>query len=244
MSALKYSIIICVLVYSTGLPAQTPDNGNDKTVVLTFDDACKSHYTIVAPLLKRYGFGATFFVCEFPHNFGDTTKSMTWGQIQQLSAMGFEIGNHTWHHRNVDKLTAGELNTELTYIEEKCDSLGIPRPVNFAYPAYVTDSAALPVLRLHGYLTARGGGDRAYDMETDDPLYVPSYTIKGEDRDYFYHAVAQAEKNKVVIFTIHGVPDEAHPWVSTPPAIFAEYLQYLYDHHYHVIAMRDLHVLK
>ena len=33
----------------------------DKLVVLTFDDAIISHYTNVAPLLKKYKFGATFF---------------------------------------------------------------------------------------------------------------------------------------------------------------------------------------
>ena len=32
----------------------------DKTVVLTFDDGCLSHFDFVAPLLKKHGFGATF----------------------------------------------------------------------------------------------------------------------------------------------------------------------------------------
>ena len=37
----------------------------DKLVVLTFDDAVLSHYTNVAPLLKKYKFGGTFFVTVF-----------------------------------------------------------------------------------------------------------------------------------------------------------------------------------
>ena len=37
-------------------PAAVPD----KLVVLTFDDAVKSHLAFVAPLLKELGFGATF----------------------------------------------------------------------------------------------------------------------------------------------------------------------------------------
>lgn len=36
----------------------------DKLVVLTFDDSKASHYTVVRPLLKKYGFGATFFITE------------------------------------------------------------------------------------------------------------------------------------------------------------------------------------
>ena len=50
----------------------------DHLVVLSFDDAASSHYHIVAPVLKKYHFGATFFVCEFPPDFSDTTRYMTW----------------------------------------------------------------------------------------------------------------------------------------------------------------------
>jgi lysophospholipase L1-like esterase len=43
-----------------------------------------------------------------------------------------------------------------------------------------------------------------------------------------------------VVLTIHGVPDYAHPSVTTPPDLFEEYLTYLRDNHYTVIALRDL----
>ena len=45
---------------------------------------------------------------------------------------------------------------------------------------------------------------------------------------------------RVVVLTIHGVPDTAHPHVNTPPELFAEYMQFLHDDHYTVIAMREL----
>src|SRR3954470_3728700 len=75
----------------------------DKLVVLSFDDGPVSHATTVAPLLKKYGFTATFFVCEFPPDFSDKTKYMSWQQMQQLDKMGFEVANHTHHHVNVKK---------------------------------------------------------------------------------------------------------------------------------------------
>src|SRR5260221_1665277 len=34
----------------------------DKLILLTFDDAAKSHRTFASPLLKELGFGATFLV--------------------------------------------------------------------------------------------------------------------------------------------------------------------------------------
>ena len=77
----------------------------DKVVVLTFDDGVASHATFVAPLLKKYGFGGTFFVCEFPPDFEDKTKYMTWEQIQQLDKAGFEVANHTRNHTHVTKMS-------------------------------------------------------------------------------------------------------------------------------------------
>ena len=70
----------------------------DKTVVLTFDDAVKSHRTFVAPLLKELGFRATFFVTH--RWMGEPENFMTWQEIAELHQMGFEIGNHTWTHND------------------------------------------------------------------------------------------------------------------------------------------------
>ena len=54
---------------------------------------------MAAGLLKKYGFGATFFVTEgfdFPTNKRD---DMTWDEIARLHRDGFEIGNHTRDHK-------------------------------------------------------------------------------------------------------------------------------------------------
>ncbi|MFD0794842.1 polysaccharide deacetylase family protein [Mucilaginibacter litoreus] len=236
------SVIYLVLIWQTVCAQSliTPDiDGKGKTVILTFDDASQSHYGVIPQMLKPYNFGATFYVCEFPPDFADSTKYMNWGQIQALSQMGYEIGNHTWHHRNVAELKPQELDAELTYIEEKCKELGIPKPQAFAYPGYTTDSAAIPVLKKHGYLTARTGGDKPWQPAIDHPFYVPSFTIKGNDPAYFYNALKQATTDNAIIFCVHGVPDNAHDWVNTSPEVFKTYLQYLHSHHFKVVSMAE-----
>ena len=217
----------------------------DRVVVLTFDDAVKSHYTTVAPLLRRYGFGATFFVTEFQQPpFADTTLYMTWAQIGELASMGFEVGNHTWKHTHVDRMSRTQFVDELRYVEERTRAAGAPTPVSFAYPAYATSVDAVRTLRDRGYRFARTGGTpayiRAYDPAHDDPLLIPSYTTSATNRDSIIDAFQQARDGKVVVLTIHGIPDTAHPWVTTPVALLEEYLTYLRDHHYRVIALRDL----
>ena len=56
-----------------GIAAHVRKSIPDKLVVLTFDDSKASHYTVVRPLLKKYGFGATFFITRriyVPHEQG------------------------------------------------------------------------------------------------------------------------------------------------------------------------------
>lgn len=212
----------------------------DKLVVLTFDDAVKSHYSYVAPLLKKYGFDATFFVCEFQPDFADTSKYMTWAQMQELSKWGFEIGNHTWHHKHVNKINKQGLISELEYIDQKCDSLRIEKPVSFAYPGYDTYAPAVETLQQQGILLARTGGDRVYNPQKDNPYFIPGFTVLDTNKDLITGALKQAKDGNIVILTFHGIPDTAHDWVTTSPTLFEEYLAILVQQHYKVISMKGL----
>jgi peptidoglycan-N-acetylglucosamine deacetylase len=212
----------------------------DKLVVLTFDDAPVTHYTYVAPLLKQYGFGATFYVCEFPPNYQDTTKYMTWRQMQALGNMGFEVANHTHTHAPVGRLSKEEIANQLAYIENKCDSLGISKPLTFAYPGYSLSPMVLETLQERGYIFARAGGSRAYNPQTDHPYLIPSWATTEKNTDQIMEALQQAKNGQIVVLTIHGVPDYEHPWVTTLPEQFKAYLQYLKDQQYTVISLKAL----
>ncbi|MEN2281609.1 polysaccharide deacetylase family protein [Algoriphagus sp. SE2] len=212
----------------------------DKLVVLTFDDAPASHYSVVAPLLKEFDFGATFYVCEFPPNSKDSTLYMNWRQIQSLHKMGFEVANHTHTHANVSKLSQNDFNSQLGYIEDKCDSLAIPKPINFAYPGYGLNAEALEFLAGLNYKTARAGGSRAYDPLADHPYLIPSWATDETNKEDIIDAFDQATNGKIVVLTIHGVPDLEHPWVNTPPELFKEYLKLLKENDFQVISINDL----
>ncbi|TDB63699.1 polysaccharide deacetylase family protein [Arundinibacter roseus] len=212
----------------------------EKLVVLTFDDGVSTHATTVAPLLKKYGFGGTFFVCEFPPDFADKNKYMSWEQIRQLNEMGFEIGNHTLTHKHVGKLTKAQLLAELDSLESRCVKFGIAKPVNFAYPGYAIHPTAYEVLAEKGYHFARIGGDRPYDPVKDHPFLIPSFTTLKDNREVILKGFEGATQGKIVILTVHGVPDYAHDWVTTPPDLFSEYLDYLHTNKFTVISLRDL----
>jgi peptidoglycan-N-acetylglucosamine deacetylase len=212
----------------------------DKLVVLTFDDAPASHYALVGPMLKKFSFGATFFVCESPPNAADSSLYMNWRQIKVLNDMGFEIGNHTHTHANVSKLGQKEFDRQLAYIEQKCDSLGIKQPISFAYPGYGLNADALKFLGKRPYKFARAGGKRDYDPELDHPFLIPSWATNADNKEEILTALSQAKNGKVLVLTIHGVPDKEHPWVTTPPELFEFYLKYLKEHNFKVIGLREL----
>jgi peptidoglycan/xylan/chitin deacetylase (PgdA/CDA1 family) len=201
-----------------------------------------SQATFVAPLLKKHGFGATFFITEGFEFLVDKKNYMTWEQITELHQDGFEIGNHTRKHSGVTKQKPEQLAADVEFIEQQCVKYGIPKPISFCYPGYATSVAATKLLQERGYLVARAGGEKPFDPTTDNPLMLPqAFDGRPESTlEQFKAAVALAKAGRIAVMTFHGVPDLKHPWVNTSPEKFNAYMQHLKDEGCTVIAMRDL----
>ena len=212
-----------------------------KTIVLTFDDALRNHLEFVAPILNRYAFGATFYVCEFPDaGKFDRNPYMDWTQIAKLSRMGFEIGNHTKTHCHCPALTDTEFLAELSYIEEQCQAYSIPAPCTFAYPGGPVAENVIPLLKEHGYIAARSCGDMVFDPRKDDPFRIMGVPVQDSTGDKFFEVVDRASDSACTVLVFHGVPDKPHPWVNTEPARFERCMKYLAEQNCHVISMKDL----
>ena len=68
-----------------------------KPVLITFDDNRMNQLTYGVPILKKYGFTATFFVVK---KWVDATSSsfMHESELKQLIADGFDVESHTTNH--------------------------------------------------------------------------------------------------------------------------------------------------
>jgi peptidoglycan-N-acetylglucosamine deacetylase len=229
-----------------------PKRVQDKLVVLTFDDAVKSHRTFVAPLLKEFGFRATFFVTQ--NWMSDTANFMSWEDIGELHRMGFEIGNHSWTHPNFgDPAVAARMDDELQRVEVELKRMGVPKPISFAWCGNDFGPEAIAVLKRRGYKLARRGMQPevpygkievgpAFDRSKHHPLLIPTTGDAYPDwtLDHFREAVTEARGGTAAVLQFHGVPDTAHPWVHTPPERFREYMAYLKQNRFRVVALRDL----
>lgn len=242
--------LLCALAHA---PAEAEDKViPDRTVVLTFDDGVRSHLEFVAPLLKELEFNATFFISR--RWLTDTEHFLSWAEVAQLHEMGFEIGNHSWNHDDYGQpANAAGLAGELTLVDNALAEAGVPKPVSFAWSGNGFGPEGLAVLRGHGILFARRGKQpeipygltepgAAYDLERHDPLLMPSTfdAYPETTLDDLRAAVSRAADGKVAVLQFHGVPDEAHPWVSTERERFREYMLYLKRQGCRVLAMRDL----
>lgn len=240
------TVCLFASILTNGLLAQ------NRVIVLTFDDAVKSHRTFVAPLLQELGFGATFFVTQ--RWMEDAENFMSWEDIREIHEMGFEIGNHTWTHRDMgDPQNARRLAGELGLVNFMLQKQGVPDPITFAYPGNKFGPEAFAVLQNGDYVFARRGMQPEkeygkiemgplYDPGVHHPLLVPTtadaYPVW--DLDYFKRVVDHAEPGKFVVLQFHGVPDSAHPWVHTDPDKFKQFMSYLKSEDFQVIALKDL----
>ena len=139
----------------------------EKLVVLTFDDSVASHATVAAPLMKKLGFGGSFFICDFD---GFKTRKdwyMTWAQIKSLADDGFDVGNHTKGHGG------GSMNDWLSMAADFAAN-HVPKPTTLCWPVYQVNPRIYPALITNGYTFGRGGHERAYRPAFDHPFDVPS----------------------------------------------------------------------
>jgi peptidoglycan/xylan/chitin deacetylase (PgdA/CDA1 family) len=241
-----------VLTCATTLLGNPQTAGSTKRIVLTFDDSKASHYSTVRPILRKHGFGATFFITEGFTFKSNKTDYMSWEEITELHRQGFEIGNHTKDHIGISADTLGMVRHQIEYINERCLEHGIPRPVSFAYPGNAIHPNGPDLLDALGFTWARRGGAPEFPYEDgrgnaflpgkDHTRLLPS---AGDARPHwtmkdFKRALMTARQGGIPILQFHGVPDRDHPWVSTPPEMFEAYMQHLKEENYTVLALRDL----
>lgn len=128
-----------------------------KSVLITIDDGYVSGIDVGVPVLKKYGYPATFFVYLDYINKGG--KSVTWAQLGQLRDDGFEIGSHTVSHQDLrrksgkskiasyDEWLKDEVERSKQVIEEQ---LGI-KCASIAYPFGLHNTKVHEAVKAAGY---------------------------------------------------------------------------------------------
>lgn len=94
------------------------NNLSKETVEFTFDDGGVSFYTIIAPILEKYGFKGVFFIAT---KYIDTPLFLTRAQVKELDEHGHIIASHSDSHPpRIDQLEYEDVKNEW---EDSCNKL-------------------------------------------------------------------------------------------------------------------------
>ncbi|MEE9504673.1 MAG: polysaccharide deacetylase family protein [Thermodesulfobacteriota bacterium] len=161
-----------------------------RSVVITIDDGYKSAYEIAYPILKRYGFTATLFIYI---DFVEASKnSITWDQLREMKADGFEVGSQTLSHYDLTKKREGEddqaymarIKRELFISKQIINKKMEQDTIYLAFPYGSYDQRVLNICDQAGYkigLSVKGGGNPFFA----DPLALKRDQILKKEMESF-----------------------------------------------------------
>jgi peptidoglycan/xylan/chitin deacetylase (PgdA/CDA1 family) len=145
-------------------------------VAITFDDGYADAYEAAYPLLKKYGFKATFYIIT---GLVGKPRYLTWEQIAALAADGNAIGSHTITHPDLRVLNAQELRHQLVESKAEIEKRAGQQVRDFCYPAGFYNAAALAAVRDAGYATAVTTR-YAWHLPAESPLELSRVRISGQ----------------------------------------------------------------
>ena len=159
----------------------------DKPVMLTFDDGWRNQYTYAWPLLKRYGFKATFFVN--PQPISNHYKAyMTRDMVTALAKAGNDIESHTWRHLRLTRIRTERTadfqrrsRSQLTLANDWIRKATGAQPVALCYPYGYYDLETIGLAQAVGYKVAFSVDEGVADARPWDAFAMKRFTISSAE---------------------------------------------------------------
>lgn len=130
-----------------------------KPVIVTFDDGYVDAYLNAFPILREFGFSATFFIITEFVDF-EQPGYLSWPMIEEMVAAGMRMEPHTKTHQNLDKRERDYVIYQILGSQETLAAHIGYTPRYFAYPGGRYDEQVIDVLReldFWGAVTTAGG---------------------------------------------------------------------------------------
>jgi len=158
-----------------------------KSVVIVEDDAHKSVYSDMLPIVRRYGYPVTVFT--YPSAISNAKYAMTWDQLRELKKTGlFEFQSHTYWHPNFKKerkkLRPQALETlvmtQLRKSKAKLESELGTKVDMLAWPFGIYDDYLISKASEAGYV-ATFTIERRHATASDKVMKLPRYLLVNAD---------------------------------------------------------------
>ena len=120
---------------------QSPQEERHSLIVCTFDDGYEGLILNALPIMNKYDFTATVFVCTDyfgiynDWNYKDKIRRrhMDVGELQELKKQGWEIGSHGVSHHSLLRLNDKEVTTQLLQSKQILEEI-FGKISSYAYP--------------------------------------------------------------------------------------------------------------
>ncbi len=196
-----------------------------KYVMLTFDDGYRDNYTLLMPLLEKYGLKATVFMVTGKaenswdlKDEGRTFPLLTSDQIIEMSKKGVEFGAHTVTHADLTQVGIEEAWKEISESKKNLENLLGKRINSFAYPYGRTSAAIQELVKKAGFTYGIGTVNGPLAMHQDKfnirrIVIHPNTTlvrfarkVKGnyvykKNKGFVYNDSAKTENNVAPVFS-------------------------------------------
>lgn len=142
-------------------------------VVLTFDDGYISNLRKVVPLLKKYNYGATFFIyLNRYHDFSVFYKSLS-----ELDR-SIEIASHSFSHSDLRNLSDKKFFREVYLSRRKLEFLTDREIVSWAWPYGYYNDDQIKLAKRAGYEIQVSTDYRIAEYHHDTENLLPRFTIQ------------------------------------------------------------------
>jgi len=122
-----------------------------KPVMLTFDDGYADAYTVVLPLLQKYGFTGVFFVTV---NLVGRDGYLTRDQVRALADAGMDVESHAMDHVSMKIRTLADQRYQMCTARQFLSQWTGTDVRHFAYPSGDYNADSFSALQSCGYLSA------------------------------------------------------------------------------------------
>lgn len=134
-----------ISLYDLDAALQTGAPLPPRPIILTFDDGYLDHYTNVFPILKNYGFTATFFIITARLD-ANPPSYLSWDHVTLMAQAGMSMEPHTKTHQDLRQRDYDFLVYEILGSIESLEAHTNAPAKMFAYPGGRYDQQTLEVL--------------------------------------------------------------------------------------------------
>ena len=136
----------------------------EPSVCVTFDDGGETDLIAAAPVLREFGFNATFYLTA---GFLGKSGYLNDNQVRELDAQGFQIGCHSMTHPYLSDLAQPELEREIVESKVLIETILGHSIEHFSCPGGRYDRRTLQIARQAGFTTVANSQFYANSPRTD-----------------------------------------------------------------------------